>query len=171
MSDWLGLSSVLEQVFDSTREITRSSSKMDYQHLYRHVDSSVAADSNMVFYCQSSWPKGTIAQDQHIITHLSRRNLFLGLCWILLGALWWPSPVQITVSSIPDMEVPLNCCCQVNVSQMISIHLSCSWDFFTCYWYWTHVIDNLFRGDQWSLFLVCSIVQMCTLLNIQGGWS
>lgn len=52
---------MLEQVFDSTREITRSSSKMDYQHLYRHVDSSVAADSNMVFYYQSSWPKGTIA--------------------------------------------------------------------------------------------------------------
>lgn len=58
-SDWSWLSSVLEQVFDSTREITRSSSKIKYQHLYRHADSSVAAESNMVFYYRSSWLKGT----------------------------------------------------------------------------------------------------------------
>jgi hypothetical protein len=57
-SDWLWLSSVLEQVFDSTREITRSSSKIKYQHLYRHADSSVAAESNTVFYYQPSWLKG-----------------------------------------------------------------------------------------------------------------
>lgn len=156
-SDWSWLSSVLEQVFDSTREITRSSSKIKYQHLYRHADSSVAAESNMVFYYQSSWLKGV--NSLGLAYHYSsiKNNLFLGLCWIVLGALWWPSPVQIIVSSIPDMEVPLNCCCQVNVSQMTCIHLSCSWDFFTCYWYWNPVIDNLFKhGPLSSTELFCS---------------